>query len=595
MSQQIKLRKDVNVQNTWDLTSLFASEDAFNAAVKEIEMRTKEAPQYQGLLCKDADSFLKTLKWYYDGQLAVSSVGNYAFLNWAVDGADNANQRRMGIATQVCAAYEAAVSFFRPELLSCPDAAKFIDEDERFKDYRIAISKILRMKDHTLPPDQEKIMAMEAEVAQTPSDAFEALSDIDMNFEDVNGKPLTQTTFSGFLINPDRSIRRQAYEKFYKGFETHKNTIAKLYNGSVKQDIFEARVRKYPTALDAALYTDNIPTSVYMNLIKSIHEGLPALHRFYELKRKALGLDKLAHYDVYVPIVSTVKVVTPFDEAVKIVARALAPLGKAYADTLVKGLTTDRWVDKYENKGKRSGAFSSGGFIGNPFLLLNYKEDVLRDVFTLAHEGGHSMHSYYSMRSNPFPCADYTIFEAEVASTFNEQLVAKHLLENAESKDMKAYIIGKQLDDIVATLFRQTMFAEFELQCHQMVEGGEPLTVDSARSCYRKLLEAYFGPEVELPECADLEGLRIPHFYRAFYVYKYATGISAAIALSQKVLGGGKQELEDYLGFLRSGGSQFPIDSLKKAGVDMSTQYPVKAAVDKFSGLLTELESLLGF
>ena len=306
-----------------------------------------------------------------------------------------------------------------------------------------------------------------------------------------------------------------------------------------------------------------------------------------------MGLDKLAHYDVYVPLVPGVQKNTPYEEAVETIGEALAPLGKEYVSILKKGLTTDRWVDRYENKGKRSGAFSSGGYTGAPYILLNYKEDVLRDLFTVAHEGGHSMHSYYSARNNPYFHYDYTIFEAEVASTFNEQLVSKHLLENAEDKKTKAFILSKGLDDIVATLFRQTMFAEFEDITHRLSEEGVPLTVDLLRSEYRKLLELYFGPSVGFEEESDLEGLRIPHFYSSFYVYKYATGLSAAIALSQKVLNGGKKEKDDYLAFLKSGGSTYPIDSLRKAGVDMEKREPVEMALKHFTSLLDEFEALL--
>lgn len=591
---EIKLRKDVSKEDTWDLSSLFADENAYNASVKELQKRTEDAASYRGILSKDPDSLLKVLKWFFDGKLTEDMIGNYAFLNWATDGSDSTNQRRMGVTTQISTAYEAAVSFIMPELLAVSEkVAEWIAADKRFDDYRIAVSKMLRFKEHTLTPEQEKIIAMQMDTASTAYDAFGDLTNIDIKFNDVDGKPLTQSTFSSFMIDPDRNIRKQAYDNFYQGFEDHRNTITKLYYGSVKQDIFQAKVRNYPSALEAALYEDKVPVSVYMNLINAVHDGFPLLHKFYELKRKMLGLDKLAHYDVYVPIVKGVKVNTSFDEAVNIIAKALAPLGQKYVDTLVTGLTTERWVDKYENKGKRSGAFSSGSYVGHPFLLLNYKEDVLRDVFTLGHEGGHSMHSYFSVHSNPFPCAGYTIFEAEVASTFNERLIGKYLLDNAKDDQMKAYIICKQLDDYVATLFRQTMFAEFELKAHEMVENGEPLTVDSARACYRGLLEAYFGPDVELPAFADLEGLRIPHFYTAFYVYKYSTGISASTALSERVLNGGKKELDDYLGFLRSGGSKFPIESLCKAGVDMSTPEPVNAAVRKFGELMDQFEKLM--
>jgi oligoendopeptidase F len=340
------------------------------------------------------------------------------------------------------------------------------------------------------------------------------------------------------------------------------------------------------------LFPDNVDASVYDSLISSVKEALPSLHNYYEVRRKELGLKTLNHWDVYAPMVGSIKVSHTYEEAVNLIVKALKPLGSEYTDTLKEGLTKQRWVDRYENKGKRSGAFSSGIYSGLPYILMNYHNDVLRDVFTLAHEGGHSMHSYYSAKNNPFPSYDYTIFEAEVASTFNEQLLAHYLLENSDDKEMKRYILSKQLEDTVATLYRQTMFAEYEHIIHQLGEKGEPLTVDLLRGEYRKLLGEYFGPKVKLGKESDLEGLRIPHFYRAYYVYKYATGISAAVALSQKVLRGGEKERGDYLSFLSSGGSKYPIESLRLAGVDMSSPEPVRDALKTFDSLLESFTAL---
>ena len=330
---------------------------------------------------------------------------------------------------------------------------------------------------------------------------------------------------------------------------------------------------------------------VYDNLIDTVHTNLPMLHRYYSLRKKVLKLENLRHYDVYVPLVSGVSRKTPYNEAVEIIRQALAPLGSEYTDTLCSGLTGG-WVDRYENKGKRSGAFSSGGYTGYPYILLNYKEDVIRDVFTMAHEGGHSMHSWYSAHSNPFMQYNYTIFEAEVASTFNEELVFNYLYEQGD-ESMKAYLLSMRASDILATLHRQTMFAEYEKETHRLAENGIPLTVDELRSIYRKLLEQYFGPEMVFEDTSDLEGLRIPHFYSAFYVYKYATGISAALALADRVIKGGKDERDAYFTFLRSGGSRYPIESLKIAGVNMEESTPVQAALDKFAGIVTQLEQLL--
>ncbi|MFQ3547703.1 MAG: oligoendopeptidase F, partial [Termitinemataceae bacterium] len=408
----------------------------------------------------------------------------------------------------------------------------------------------------------------------------------------LNTRPLSQSTWSSFMEKPDRDLRQRAYKAFYRQFDAHKTTLAALYGGSVKQDVIKARIRGFPSARAMALFPDNVSESVYDNLVATVTAHLPILHRYYELRKKALGLSELRHFDVYVPIVKTARRHTSWEEAVDMISEALAPLGDEYVDTLRSGLL-GRWADRYENKGKRSGAFSAGSFTGDPYILMNYKEDVIRDVFTLAHEGGHSMHSWYSARSNPFMHYGYTIFEAEVASTFNEELLFRHLIQNAESRELKAYLVNKRVDDILATLFRQTMFAEFEHRVHSLEESGTPLTVEVFRSEYRSLLTKYFGPAMVFEDESDLEGLRIPHFYGAFYVYKYATGISASLALAERVLSGGQAEREAYFNFLKSGGSRFPIDALKVAGVDMSSSEPIEAACKTFERLVTELEGLL--
>ena len=434
--------------------------------------------------------------------------------------------------------------------------------------------------------------------AQTPDAAFSVLTNVDINKSfgtvNVNGKEqqLTETTWSVFLHNQDRKVREEAYKKFYAKFEEHQNTIAALYAGSVNQDVFQVRARGYDSSLQAALYGNKVPTSVYHNLIECIHKNLPTLHEYYSIRKKALGVDKLKHYDVYVPLVKSVETKTTYEEAVEICRNALAPLGKEYTDRLCDGLLNG-WADRYENVGKRSGAFSSGCYVGNPYILLNYNEENIRDVFTMAHEGGHSMHSWYSVHNNSFMCYDYTIFEAEVASTFNEELVFEYLLKNAKDEEMKKYLLAMRADDILATLFRQTMFAEFELKAHEFVENGTPLTAELLRKTYRELLELYFGPEMNFEDNSDMEGLRIPHFYSAFYVYKYATGISAALALAHRVTTGGEKERNDYFEFLKSGGSRYPIESLKIAGVDMESVEPVQAACNTFKEIVEQLKEIM--
>lgn len=586
----IPARKDVKIEDTWDLTKLYATRADWDADLKVLQDAINEAGKYCGKLGESPAVLLEALKWVCDVSIVAEKLYVYASLNYSADASDAENQKMIGIISQTYTNFAAATSYMTPELLTIANLPKWIEAKD-FDDYRIYLKKTLRQKEHTLSQKEEELLAKQSELMETPQKAFGVLTNVDMNFGEIDGMPLSQSTWSIFMQNPDRNVRKKAYEKFYGTYQGHEQTIATLYAGSVKQDIFSAKVRGFDTALDAALFGDDVPKSVYTGLIEAVHKAFPALHRYYELRKKVLGVDELRHYDVYVPLVSSIKTHKTYEEAAQIVKEALAPLGKDYVDVIYSGITKDRWVDRYENKGKRSGAFSSGGFIGDPYILLNYKEDVLGDVFTLAHEGGHSMHSYYSKRNNPYSCYDYTIFEAEVASTFNEQLVAKYLIDHADSEEMKTYIIAKQVDDIIATLFRQTMFAEFELLTHTQQENGEPLTVDSLRKTYKGLLEAYFGPAMVFEDNSDLEGLRIPHFYNAYYVYKYSTGISASIALSERVLNGGKQELQDYLGFLKSGGSKFPIQSLKAAGVDMSTQAPVEAATKKFADLLAQLES----
>lgn len=593
----IPSRSEIATEDTWDLSSLYQDDADWEADFKRFQALIPEATNYKGTLGISADALLVALDWYAKASLLCERLGNYAFLQYSADSSDNTYQRRLGMISQAQTEFAALLSYFDPEIQAIDDATlREWLADDRFTDYRVMLDKLVRFKPHVLTENEERIMALQSEVGSAPHDTFHDLTNVDMDFgtiETAEGElPLTQTTYSAFMMKPDRELRKKAYKQFYQVFDTHKHTLARLYEGSVKQDIFSAKVRNYPSAREAALFPDKVPTSVYDNLISAVHDAFPVLHRYYALRKKLLGLDKLAHYDVYVPLVKGIETHTTYDEAVGIVCDALAPLGDEYVDTIREGLTTQRWVDRYENKGKRSGAFSCGAFTGHPYILLNYKEDVLRDVFTLAHEGGHSMHSWYSVRNNPYPQYDYTIFEAEVASTFNEQLVAKYLMDTAKTPEMKGYIIGKQLDDIVATLFRQTMFAEYEMLVHAQVEAGEPITVEGLRATYRSLLEAYFGPDMELEEESDLEGLRIPHFYTAFYVYKYATGLSASIALSEKVLNGTVEDRDRYLGFLKSGGSTYPIESLRKAGVDMSSPEPVHQAAALFGRLLDQFEGM---
>lgn len=596
---KIPARKDVPAENKWNLSSIYKSDEEWEENLKLIPQYTKEVAAFKGKLGSNPETLLQALKAIEKANLQIETVYHYASLKHEADEDDTKASDAYGRALMAYTNMEAELSFVDPELQEIEDSKirEWIAKPE-FADYKIFIEKLLYFKKYILSEKEERILSLQGQAAQTPDTAFSVLTNVDMNktFGTVteNGveKPLTETTWGLFMHSQDRKVREEAYKKFYAKFEEHQNTIAALYSGSVNQDVFSMRARGYESSLHAALYGNKVPVSVYHNLIDCIHKNLPVLHEYYSLRKKALGLDELRHYDVYVPLVKSVETKTTYEEAVEICRKAMAPLGKEYTDRLCSGLLNG-WADRYENVGKRSGAFSSGCYIGDPFILLNYHEENIRDVFTMAHEGGHSMHSWYSVHNNPFMCYEYTIFEAEVASTFNEELVFEHLLKNAKTPEMKKYLLAMRADDILATLHRQTMFAEFELKAHEYVENGTPLTPELLRKTYRELLELYFGPEMHFEDNSDMEGLRIPHFYTAFYVYKYATGISAALALAHRVTTGGDKEREDYFKFLKSGGSRYPIESLKIAGVDMESVEPVQAACDTFKDIVEQLKNLL--
>jgi len=596
-NETIPLRKDVPAADKWDLTVLYKNDSDWEADLGKIPALTEKVLAFKGKLAQGKESLLAALQALEAASHAIEKVYHYASLSHEADQGDSAAQEKQKRALMAYTKMEAELSFWDPELLAIDDdkITAWIT-DAAFAPYKVYIEKSRHLKPYTLSEKEEKILALQVESGETASATFSLLTDVDMNFGTVNvdGKdmPLTHSTWSDFLENPDRSVRKEAYNKFYGVFESHANTLASLYAGSVNNDIFRSRARGYKSSLEAALYGNKVPVSVYKNLIETVHKNLDTLHRYYSLRKKVLKLDELRHYDVYVPLAPKPDSKTSFEEAVEIVRGALKPLGTEYTDTLCNGLLHG-WCDRYENKGKTSGAFSSGSYDGYPYILLNYKDTSLRDVYTMAHEGGHSMHSWYSVHNNPYMCYEYTIFEAETASTFNEELVFEYLLKNAKDEATKKYLLSSRAADILATLHRQTMFAEYELMTHEAVESGKPLSTDVLRSMYRKLLEEYFGPEMVFEKASDMEGLRIPHFYNAFYVYKYATGISASLALAKRVTEGGSNERDDYFKFLKSGGSRYPIESLKLAGVDMERPEPVQAACDTFKSLIDQLENIL--
>ncbi|MFW5718480.1 MAG: oligoendopeptidase F [Spirochaetota bacterium] len=597
-STQIPARSDLPASDKWDLSSLFASDDEWEAAFGELSDMVPRIERFRGTLGESAEHLRRCLDFMNDIHRREERLAYYASLRVSEDVSDSEAQGRYSRFMRLSSRLDATASYQSPEIQAIPDETmdRFLAAPE-LEEFTIYLRKLLRFKPHILSEAEERILALQEEANQTAYRGFSALTNVDMEFGSVTTDegevPLSQSSFGSLMQRRNRDVRRDAYKRFYAEFAGHENTLATLLSGKVNLDIYRANVRNFPSAREAALFPDRVPVTVYDNLIDTVHENLGALHRYYALRRRALGLDELRHYDVYVPLVPDLKVRHTYAEAVDLITEALGPLGDEYTGTLRSGLLGG-WVDRYETKGKRSGAFSSGGFDSDPFILMNYKEDVLRDVFTLAHEGGHSMHSWYSKRSNPYQHYRYTIFEAEVASTFNEALLMHHMLGRDPEPQMRAYLLNKQIDDVVATLYRQTMFAEYERVVHEMVEAGEALTVSTLRGEYRKLLEAYFGPDMALEAESDLEGLRIPHFYMGFYVYKYATGISASISLAQRVLGGETDALDSYFAFLNSGGSRFPIESLRLAGIDMEEKAPVQAALDLFSARVDELADLLG-
>jgi oligoendopeptidase F len=591
-------RSQVKQADRWDLGSLFPNDEAWEQAFQAWEPQIPGYEKYRGQLAKSAKSLRACLDFDVEFERSGERLGTYAFLKTAEDTANSTYQRMQGRYRNAASRAGQAASFIRPEIMAIPAATmkKFLASEE-LAPYRLLLERVLRYKPHTLGDKEERLLAMQSEMSEAANQIFRQLNDADLKFgliKDDKGQriELSHASFSACLHSPKRGVRQTAFHQYYAAYQAHENTLAASLAGSIQRDIYYARARNYPSALAASLFADKVPASVYDNLIASVHRHLPALHRYYDLRRRKMKLKEIHHYDTYVPILSELETRHTWNQAVKLVVSALEPLGSEYCGVLERGLA-GRWCDRYENLGKQSGAFSCGSFDGEPYILMNYQPDVLDHVFTLAHEAGHSMHSYYSARSQPFQYYDYTIFVAEVASTFNEQLLSRRLMQRAKSDRERAFLINREIDAIRGTILRQTMFAEFEKLTHQSAESNEPLTVERFKEIYRGLLEQYFGPDFQLDDELSLECFRIPHFYRAFYVYKYATGLSAAIALSDRVVKGGDRELTDYLNFLKGGCSKYPLDLLRDAGVDMEQPHAVDTALAYFGRLVEELDELL--
>ena len=594
----LPLRESVAEADTWDLTYLFPSDADWEKEFAAWEKRVSEYESFRGKLSQP-----EMLLAYVNFDLSFSrqgdKIGSYAMLKSSQDVADGKYQTLVARVQNIAVKASQASSFMRPEVLAMDEAdwEKLIDAPE-FAPYRLLLRRIARDRPHTLSVNEERLLAMLGEFASGPSKIFGQLNNADLRFgmiRDENGREieLTNGTLSVLLHKPDRELRKTAFHQFYKQYDDHKNTLAATLNSSIHKDNYYARARKFDNAMDAALFHEVVPQVVYDNLIAGIHEALPALYRYYDLRKRKMGLPDIRMYDTYVPILSDITMHHTWEQGVDVVIEALRPLGQKYCTVLHDGLLTARWSDRYENRGKRSGAFSAGSYDGLPYILMNYQPDIIEHVFTLAHEAGHSMHSWHSVRNQPYQYYDYVIFVAEVASTFNEQLLTRHLLDIADNDRQRAWLVNREIDSIRGTIFRQTMFAEFEKLTHDAAWNGEPLTLDRFREIYGQLLRRYFGPGFTIDDDLTLECFRIPHFYRGFYVYKYATGLSAAIALSQRVLQGGDKERDEYLTFLEGGCSKEPLDLLRDAGIDMTKPEAIRVPMQKFASLVDELERLL--
>jgi len=597
-SRQVPPRSKIRPADTWELSSLFPDDRAWERAFARWEKRIAGYEQFRGKLGRDAGTLAECLKFDRDFERLGERLGVYAFLKTAEDGTRSDSQRMLGRYQHAATRAAEAASYIQPEILALPSKRlRQLIASPRLRRFRLLLERLWREKPHTLGRKEERLLAMQMEMAQAPGRIFRQLVDADMRFGTVKNEKgetveLSHASFSTLLHSPDRKVRRTAFHRYYDQIAAHQHTLAAALAGSIQRDIYYARARRFPSALAAALFPDQVPQEVYDGLIETVHRHFPALHAYYDLRRRKMRLRRLHHYDTYVPILASLQRRHTWNQAVDTVIAALEPLGAEYCDTLERGLR-GRWCDRYENRGKQSGAFSCSAYDGHPYILMNYQPEVLEHVFTLAHEAGHAMHSYLSARKQPYQYYRYSIFVAEVASTFNEQLLTHYLLQRARDDHQRAFLINRQIDAMRGTIFRQTMFAEFEKLAHQSAEAGEPLTLDRFKEIYHGLLEQYFGPGFALDEQLDLECLRIPHFYQAFYVYKYATGMCAAMALAERVLQGGRAEREAYLRFLSAGCTKDPLDLLRDAGVDLKRPEAIETAMGRFARLVEELDRLI--
>ena len=595
---EVKDRKDIDVKDTWNLESIYANNELWEEDYAALEKDAAEFAKLKGAIEADVSKIPAVLDAYYGLHRRLSKLSVYARMRFDQDTADSTYQTMSAKIGSLGVKIGAASAFVEPEILSYSkeqlEAAE--KENERTAYYGRKIEEMLRGQEHTLDAEKEELLAAAGDMAEAPDDIFSVLMNADMKYPDIvledgTHLPLTNSTYISYMESPDRAVREGAFKTLYGQIASLKNTFAAIYRGNLKQAKFYAQSRKYSSARAMYLADSNVPESVYDNLLSAVHEALPMMYRYVAVRKKVLGVDKLHMYDVYTPIVAAQNQTYEFEQAKQMVLEALKPMGEDYLSHAREGLE-NRWIDIYPNKGKKGGAYSWGCYDSQPFILLNYTKN-LDSVFTLIHEMGHSIHSYYSRTAQDYAYSDYKIFVAEVASTCNECLLMHDLLEKTTDKEQRKYLLNHYLDSFKGTLFRQTMFAEFEKTAHDYCAQGKPLTAEALSQMYLELNQKYFGPDMEKDEEIAYEWMRIPHFYTPFYVYQYATGYSAAVALSAKILKEGKPAVDAYMSFLKGGESKDPIDLLKMAGVDMTTEKPVADALALFGELVAELEALV--
>lgn len=591
---ELKNRKDMNPEFMWDFTHIFPTKEAWEAAYKEAEAMTAGLAAYEGTLGESAAALQKALDAVNAAGEKLERVYLYAMLHKSGDNGDPEYQAMEARCVTLLVSYQMTTAFLTPEILSIPEEtlASYMKE-EGLATYRHMIEDMCRARAHTLDAARERMLAQLSDVAQTPDNSFTMLESVDMTFPtitDEEGREVTLThgNFGVYRESPDQRVRRESFEKYFGEFKRYINTFAAMYAGSVKFDTFFASVRGHKSACEAALFSNNVPVSVYDSLVEAIHSRLGTMRQYLVLRKRVLGLEELNMYDLYNPMLDSVEFKVTYEESKALVKEALKPLGEEYGKLLDKAYA-EHWMDVYENKGKTTGAFSCGVHGVHPYVLLNFT-DTLDDAFTMAHELGHAMHSYKSSEAQDYANHDYRILVAEVASTVNEVLLTKYLLKTETDKKRRAYILNHFLEGFRTTVFRQTLFAEFERKAHEMEQAGEPLTAQSLNKVYRELNELYYEGAV-VNDLMEIEWARIPHFYNAFYVYQYATGFSSAVAIANRILETG--DASDYLRFLSLGGSDYPLEELKVAGVDLTKPEAVLSALDVFQSSLDELEALL--